>query len=217
MSLGYCVRIVFSLCPFPDESADVHQIWCQSVQPFWICDPLPLNDPGGIDGRLGFSLCPFPVESADVNQSWCQSVWPFDSFHRLLNVWPLNPPSSAPCVWTGNLFGYIHSHMDLQMCAKFDANWSSRLTTQDFWNWYTLTPPQMPPGVLRGDLYLAYVHSQMNPHTCSKSWCQSVEPFDSFPDILICDPLKPPKMPRGVFWGDLYLAYVQSQMYPPTP
>ena len=39
-------RIVFSLCPFPDESANVYQIWCQSVQPFdilpdfWICDPL---------------------------------------------------------------------------------------------------------------------------------------------------------------------------------
>ena len=25
---------VFSLCPFPDESADVNQSWCQSVQPF---------------------------------------------------------------------------------------------------------------------------------------------------------------------------------------
>ena len=27
-------RLVFSLCPFPDESADVNQSWCQSVQPF---------------------------------------------------------------------------------------------------------------------------------------------------------------------------------------
>ena len=36
--------IVFSLCPCPDESADVYQIWCQSVQPFgtfsWICATL---------------------------------------------------------------------------------------------------------------------------------------------------------------------------------
>ena len=31
-------RIVFSLCPFPDESADVYGIWCQSVQSF---DSLP--------------------------------------------------------------------------------------------------------------------------------------------------------------------------------
>ena len=27
-------QIVFGLCPFPDESADVYQIWCKSVQPF---------------------------------------------------------------------------------------------------------------------------------------------------------------------------------------
>ena len=27
-------RIAFSLCPFPDESADVYHIWCQPVQPF---------------------------------------------------------------------------------------------------------------------------------------------------------------------------------------
>ena len=31
-------QIVFSLCPFTDESADVYQIWCKSVQPF---DSLP--------------------------------------------------------------------------------------------------------------------------------------------------------------------------------
>ena len=32
-------RIVFSLCPFPDESADVYQIWCQSGQSL---DSLPI-------------------------------------------------------------------------------------------------------------------------------------------------------------------------------
>ena len=31
---GIVGRIVFSLCPFPDESADVYQIRCQSVQSF---------------------------------------------------------------------------------------------------------------------------------------------------------------------------------------
>ena len=80
--------IVFSLCPFPDESADLYQIWCQPVQPidsfpiFWICDPLaPPNSPWGIEGRLVFSLCQFPGESADVNESWCQS----DSFPIFFN------------------------------------------------------------------------------------------------------------------------------------
>ena len=31
---GIVGRIVFSLCPFPDESTDVYRIWCQSVHPF---------------------------------------------------------------------------------------------------------------------------------------------------------------------------------------
>ena len=31
---GIVGRIVFSLCPFPDESTEVYQIWCKSVQPF---------------------------------------------------------------------------------------------------------------------------------------------------------------------------------------
>ena len=113
-------------------------------QDFWICDPLPpTNAPWGIEGRLGFSLCPFPDESADVNQSRCQSVLPFDSFPRLLNVWPLTPPPKCPLVSRGAIcLEYIHSQMDLQMCAKFGANRSSRLTTsQDFWICDTLTPP----------------------------------------------------------------------------
>ena len=45
-------RIVFNLCPFPDESVALYQIWWQSVQPFdsfpdfWMFDPLnPRNAP----------------------------------------------------------------------------------------------------------------------------------------------------------------------------
>ena len=52
-------RIVFSLCPFPDEFAYVDQIWCQSVQPFdrlprllnvWLSNPPP--PPNGIVGEF---------------------------------------------------------------------------------------------------------------------------------------------------------------------
>ena len=176
-------RIVFSLCPFPDESADVYKIWCQSAQPFdsfprlfnvwplnppppsaplclegqsvwrisaprWICrcvlnlvpigpavwqlpptfefvTPYPPYAPRGIEWRFVFSLCPFPDESADVNQSWCQS----DSFPRRLNCWPPNPPPpKCPLVSRGAIcLAYIHSHMNLHMCAKFGANRPSRL------------------------------------------------------------------------------------------
>ena len=117
-------RISFSLCPFPDESADVNQSWFQSVQPF-DSFPILLNvwpyAPWGIEGRLVFSLCPFPDESADVNQRWCQS----DTFPRRLNCWPPKPPPPPkwpPCVSSGNFLAYIHSHMKLHMCAKFGAN-----------------------------------------------------------------------------------------------
>ena len=78
--LGIEGLIVFSICPFPDESADVYQIWCQSVQQFGRFSRLlhfvtpynppkcitPQNAPWGIGGIIVFSLCPFPHESADV-------------------------------------------------------------------------------------------------------------------------------------------------------
>ena len=97
----------------------------------------------------------------------------------------------------------------------------------------TPNPPPNAPDVLKGDLDLTCVHSQMNPQTWT--WCQSVQPFDRFPRLLNVWPLKPPpKCPlclEGQFvwrisipgWicrcvsnlkGDLYLAYVHSQMNP---
>ena len=82
---------LFGVYPFPDESAHVCHIWCQSAQPFDSFNrPLNLwppkthkNVPWDIEGRIVFSLYPFPDESADVYQIWCQSVNPFGSFYRL--------------------------------------------------------------------------------------------------------------------------------------
>ena len=55
-------RLGFSLCPFPDESADVNQSWCQSVHPFgsfprlkFVTTKTPRNAPYGIEGRIVFS------------------------------------------------------------------------------------------------------------------------------------------------------------------
>ena len=90
---------------------------------FSICDPLPPNAPWSIEGRLGFNLCPFPDESADVNQSWCQSVQLPKTFECLTP----NPPP-VPLLSRGAIcLAYIHSKMDLQMCANFGANRPSRL------------------------------------------------------------------------------------------
>ena len=54
------------------------------------------NAAWGIAGRIVFSLCPFSDESADENQSWWQSVELFDSFPRLLNVWPPKTTQVTP-------------------------------------------------------------------------------------------------------------------------
>ena len=90
-------RLGFSQCPFPDESADVNQSWCQSVQPFdsflrllnvWLLQPPSAPPPCVSRGNL-FGVYPFPDGSADVCQIWGQS---FDSSPRLLNLWHPNPP-----------------------------------------------------------------------------------------------------------------------------
>ena len=104
----WCIvgRIVFSLCPFPEESTNVYRIWCQLVYPFGSSPRLkfvtPQNVPWDIVWRFAFSLYPF--ESADVNQSWCQSVQPFDSFSRLLSLWPPKTPKCPTCVLKGNFW-----------------------------------------------------------------------------------------------------------------
>ena len=86
--------------------------------------------------------------------------------------------------------------MNPQICTKFGANRSSRLTASpNIWICDPLSP-QMPPGVLRGDLDLACVHSQMNPQTWTKVGAnRSGQPFDSFPKLLNVWPLKPPSAP----------------------
>ena len=91
-------RLVFILCPFPDESADVNQSWCQSVQPFesfpWLLNVWPPKTPQMPPcvswGNL-FGVYPFPDEYAYVYQMWCQSFQPFHIFPWLLNLWPLTP------------------------------------------------------------------------------------------------------------------------------
>ena len=61
----------------------------------------------------------------------------------------------------------------------------------------------MPPGVLRGNLYLAYVHSQMNPQTWTKVGANRT----ATQDFWIVDPLKPPKCPPCVSRDNLFGVY----------
>ena len=48
----------------------------------------------------------------------------------------------------------------------------------------------MPPGILRGELYLAYVDSQTNPQICSKFGANRSSHLTA--SLNICDPLNPP-------------------------
>ena len=128
--------------------------------------------------------------------------------------WMFDPlkPSSAPLVSRKAIcLAYIHSQMNLHICAKFRANRSSRLTASTyFWICDPLKPPKMPPGILMGELYLAYVHSQTNPQQCTTVGANLSSYLTASPGFCICDPLKPPFVMRGV----LYLAYVDSQTNP---
>ena len=126
-----------------------------------------------------FGVYPFPDESAHVYQIWCQSDQPFDMFVWLLNVWPPNPP--LPPMSRGELYlAYVHSQTNPQTCTKFGANRSSRLTaSQDFWICDPLKPLEMPPCVLRFNWFGIYPFPDESAHVC-QIWCQSVQPFGSF-------------------------------------
>ena len=64
-------------------------------------------------------------------------------------------------------------------------------------------------------MFGVYPFTDESAHICH-IWCKSVQPFDSSARLLN---LRPPTNPRNALWGiegDLYLAYVQSQMNPQT-
>ena len=190
-------QIVFSICPFPDEAADVYQIWCQSVHPF---DSFPrlfnvwhlkkTKHPPPLVSRGAY---PFPDESAHVYQNWCQSVQPFDSFPRVLNLWPHNPPppnapgvlnrssplTACPYFWICDPLNppppqcplWHWWRLDFSLCPFPDESADVNQSWCQFDRLLNLWPPNPPPnapGVLRGELYLAYVHSQTNLQTCTK-------------------------------------------------
>ena len=157
----HCVQNLFPIGP---------AVW-PHFPGFWIVDPLKPTrmPPWGIVGRIVFSPCPFPDESTDVYRIWCNRSIRLAAFPDL-NLWPPKTPRNAPCGIEGRIvFSYVHSQTNPQTCTKFGANRSSSLTAfPDIWICHPLKSPKMPPGVLWGDLYLAYVHSQMNPQTWTK-------------------------------------------------
>ena len=137
-------------------------------------------------------------------QIWCQSVQPFGSFQRLLNVRPLKPPSTTLVSRGAICLAYIHSQMvcrcvpNLVPIGPAVCSFPKRLHL-----WHPTPPPPMPPGVLRGDLHLSYVHSQMNPQTWTKVGANRA----ASQYFWIVDPLKPPKCPPCVSRGEYPFPY----------
>ena len=125
---------------------------------------------------------------------------------------PLTPPPPAmPLGYWGRLV-CICPFPDESAYLNQSANRSSRLTaSRDFLMFDPLKPPKCP-FVSPGAICLAYIHSQMNMHMCTKCVANRISRLTSSPDFWICDPLTPPPMSRG----ELYLAYDHSQTNPQT-
>ena len=88
--LGYRGANCFWHIPFPNESADVYQIWCQSVHPFgsfsrfvnfW--PPKTPKSPLGDTGQIFIFPTTFLGESACVCQIWSRS----DHRRRRVYAW----------------------------------------------------------------------------------------------------------------------------------
>ena len=79
----------------------------------------------------------------------------------------------------------------------------------------TPPPPQRRRGVSWGELFLAYVHSQMNPQTCTECGPNRSIRLAAFPDLN----LRPPKTPRNAPYGiegRIVFSYAHSQTNPQT-
>ena len=149
---------------------------------------------------------------------YSQSVQPFDHISQAFELLtPVNLPQCRRAVsWDNFFLAYVHSQMNPQTCTEFSANRSIRLAAfPDLNLWSPETPRNAPCGI-EGWIVFSYVHSQTNLQTCTKCGANRSNSLTASPDIWICDPLKPPEMPPGVLWGELYLAYVHSQMNPQT-
>ena len=166
----------------------------------WMFDPLKPQVPSCVSNGNLFGVYPFPGESAHVCQSWCQSVQPFDSFSRLLNVWPPKTPKMPPGILRGELYlAYVHSQTNPQTCTKVGANQSSCLTASHTFEFVTALKP--PLGI-EGLIVFSPCPFPDESADLYQIWCQSVQPFDSFPKHLN---LWPPKKPRNaplVLWGE---------------
>ena len=141
-----------------------------------------------------FNMCSLPDSPALYVQHLFPigpAVWPL--FPGFLIVYPLKHPKMPPCrggLSLGKLFlAYVHSQMNPQTCTEFGANRSILLAAfSDLNLWPLNPPPRNAPYGIEGRIVLSYVHSQMNPHTCTEFGVNFVHPFGSFPRLKFVTP-----------------------------
>ena len=209
---------LFNLCPFPDSPA----LYVQHLFPigpavwphfpgFWIVDPLK---PPKCRRAVSWGELFLAYVHTQMNPQTCTEFGANRSIRLAafpdLNLWPPKTLRNAPCgIEVRIVFSYVHSQTNSQTCTKFGANRSSSFTASpDIWICDPPNPPpQMPPGVLWGDLYLAYVHSQINPQTWTKVGANRSSSLTASQDFWMFDPLKPPSAPPCVSKGNLFGVY----------
>ena len=140
-------------------------------------------------------------------QIWCQSVQQFDSFSRLLNLWPPSPPPrNASCVIEGRLV------FSLFPDESADVNQSWCQSVQPFESFPRLLNvwppknPQVPPCVSRGNLFGISIPRWIC--TCVPNLVPIGSAVWQLPRVLNMWPTKKNQNAPRVLRGELYLAYV---------
>ena len=129
-----------------------------------------------------------------------RAVWQLPQTFECVTPYP--PPPMPPGVLWGDLYlAYVNSQMNPQTWTKVGANRSSRWQLPKPFECLTPKTPQVPPCVWRGNLFGVYPFLDGSADVCH-IWCQSVQPFDSFPRLLnlwLPNPPPPQKCPLG-YW-----------------
>ena len=131
-----------------------------------------------------------PIDPATAN------FWMFD---------PLKPPNASLCL-LGQIVWRISIPRWICTCVPNLVPIGPAVSHFPL-TFECVTPNPPPPQMSRGKLYLAYVHSQTNPQTCTKFGANLSSRLTASPECLICDPLKPPEMPLCVLRFNLFGIY----------
>ena len=122
--------------------------------------------------------------------------------------WCLIGPICSTCVHSQIYLHYMCKHLS----PIGPAVWPH---FPGFWIVDPLPPPQCRREVSWGELFLAYVHSQMNPQTCTEFGANRSIRLAAFPDLNLWPPKTPRNAPCGIE-GRIVFSYVHSQTNPQT-